>query len=261
MTPPQRKERGLPRHIKNDLKYLEGHAEHLLDGVLWLKRKHSMLRPMRYKEIIAWRGSGKQQPGFLTLRTTLFFSCAQDVANLCLDEHKQSPSILKIMTKLTENRQLLGELRRRYSISVFPVTEEERADPGHMAIIRDLEQQRTEERTADFDKLYRRLQTRWDSLACSRSLGSLKSIRDKLVAHTDLTFVGGVYKPLLDLKELGLTWDHLRLTIDRTRRVTELINQIVRGAGFAWDDLEEQHDQTAYAFWGGLPNVPGSTDS
>jgi hypothetical protein len=114
----------LPRMVRDQLKYLEGHTEHLLDGILWLKRKHSMLRPMMYKEISAWRGSERQQPGFMTLRMTLFFSCAQDIANLCLDEHRQTPSIVKIMDKLTGNPLTLEELRRRYSISVFPLTKQ-----------------------------------------------------------------------------------------------------------------------------------------
>jgi hypothetical protein len=127
-----------------------------------------------------------------------------------------------------------------------------------MALIRDLEQQRATAWGGSFDRLYRRLQTRWDSLNLSKALYSFKDIRDKLVAHKDLTFVGGTYKPLLDIGTLGLTWGDMTMTIERMRRITELINNLVRGAGFTWDDLEEQHYQIANAFWNEVPKAPSS---
>lgn len=242
------------------LNYLEGHAGHLLDGLLWLKKKHTIFRPMMDKQVRAWRGAGRQQPGFITIHMTLFFSCALDIANLCQDHDKRTPSIKKVMSKLKKNPAVREELRRRYAATVFPVTNEEQKDEGHMAIIHDLEQQWAAEWEARFDREFEHLLALWKELEGSKPLESFKSIRNQLAAHTDLDYVDGVYKPKLDIGSLGLTWGDTTMIIDQMREIIELINQLVRRSGFNWDSLEEQNYQAATAFWRELPETPMPVD-
>ena len=246
--------------LDEDLIYLEGHAEHLLDGLLWLKKKHTIFRPMMDKQLRTWRGSGKQWPGFITIHMTLFFSCALDIANLGLDDDERTPSIAKIVNKLKKNITVRQELRRRYAVTVFPVIDEEQKDQAHMAIIHDLEQQWAAEWEARFDEEYEQLLSLWKKLKGSRPLKAFKEIRDKLAAHTDLVYVDGVYKPLLDIGTLGLTWGDTTMTIHQMKKIIELINRLVRRAGFDWDSLEEQNYQAATAFWRELPETPMPED-
>jgi hypothetical protein len=65
---------------------VEAHSEHLLDGFRALRARYALQHPMLYSEkVAADRGSGKQASGFRTLRSSLFLTCAQDIAKFAAD--------------------------------------------------------------------------------------------------------------------------------------------------------------------------------
>lgn len=239
----------LPRPHRLQEQKLVAHAEHLLDGVLWLKERHAMFRPMLDKSVMDRRGAGKKRSGFMTIKRTLFFSCVLDIVNLCLDADDRTPSIVKIMKVLTDNPLLIAELRRKFSVWVSSPTEEEKADPDIMRSIRALEEKNTAKRAAQFDQRLQELRILWEALRDSEILSKLKEVRNKHVAHTELVYEGEKYRPV-DLEKLGLKWDDISVVIGMMQGVTEAIGHVARAASFAWDHLDEQHQRHATEFWG-----------
>ncbi|UUZ63273.1 hypothetical protein LP417_27240 [Polaromonas sp. P1-6] len=187
-----------------------------------------------------------QARGFKTLRHSLFLSCAQDIAKLCLDADKRTPSILNLVSGLSDSL-LRGELRERYAIWKLPSVEEE-TDPEIIEALRRIEQHKQSERRAQFDKHYEELQTSWASLQNSEPLKGFSTVHDKVSAHTEIRFVADKYQ-LMDIATLGIKWADLRSTIDAMQYLVELIGLIVRNAGFAWDMLERQLSEAAIGFW------------
>ena len=89
---------------------IEALSGHLLDGFLALRERYALLDPMLFNQsVAAARGSGMQSRGFLALRQTLFFACAQDIANLTADTDARAPSIPNI-TKALRDDALVAQL-------------------------------------------------------------------------------------------------------------------------------------------------------
>lgn len=235
-------------HLKGQLKKLEGQAEHLLDGVIWLKERYAVLRPMLEQAVIKSHGAGKKRFAFITIQKVLFFSCVLDVAKLCKDADDRTPSMQKIMNTITDNQPLLQELRRRCSQWVTNRTAEELADPHLMHSIKALEDRNVAERAAEFDQRYKKLLVQWQALLNSKTLEAFTTIRDKVLAHTQLFHADGKYT-LLDIGEMGLKWTDLGPMIDEVQQVTELIEHVVRAASFTWDDMEKECYRDALDFW------------
>jgi hypothetical protein len=233
--------------MPTQIEKLEAHASHLLDAFIGLREKYALLKPMLFdKEVVEARGSFARARGFKTLRHSLFLSCAQDIAKLCLDTDKRTPSIVNLVSGLSDS-SLRSELRERYAIWQIPSVEEE-TDPEIIEALKRMEQREQSERQGQFDRHYEELLTSWASLRDSKPLEGFSTVRDKVSAHTEVRSVADKYQ-LVDIGTLGIKWSDLRSTIDAMQHLVELLGLIVRNAGFAWDMLDRQLSEAAAGFW------------
>jgi hypothetical protein len=233
--------------VPTQIEKLEGHASHLLDAFIGLREKFALLEPMLFnKETIQTRGSRGQARGFSILRHSLFLSCAQDIAKLCLDADARTPSICKIVEAL-DDLTLRKELEERYAIWVIPSAETE-TDPDIVAALKRMEEQERSERRIQFLEHVCELQRLWRVLQGSKSLDGFFTLRNKVSAHIEVRYVADKYQ-LVDIAELGIKWSDLRGTIDSMQHLVELIGLIVRNTCFAWDSLETQLTKAASGFW------------
>lgn len=233
--------------MPTQIEKLEAHASHLLDGFISLKEKYAILDPMLFdKEVINSRGQKVQARGFNILLNSLFLSCAQDIAKICFDSDKRTPSINNIVTHLAESA-LRGELKERYSVWRIPSAEKE-SDPEIIAAIKRMEQREQSERSEQFDLHYKQLVDSWSALSGSKVLNSFLTVRDRVSAHTEVRYIADKYQ-LIDIGSLGIKWGDLKKTIGEIQELVEVIGYIVRNAGFAWELLEEQLTEASSGFW------------
>ncbi|MEH0168672.1 hypothetical protein [Roseateles microcysteis] len=226
---------------------LEAHASHLLDAFIRLTERYSLLDPMLFdSEIPKLRGSGKQARGFLTLRHSLFLSCAQDIAKLTLDSDKRTPSIKSLVAAL-EDAALCRELRDRFSLWVIPSAETE-TDPEIIEALRRIELGEQAERRTQFDEILSRVRANWTDLSNMGYLSAFLTIRDKVSAHTEVMLVADKYQ-FLDIGTLGIKWSDMKVAIGAMRDLVEDLGLLIRNAGFAWDSLDEQLGRASLAFW------------
>ena len=135
---------------------LEAHASHLLDGFLRLRERYAFLDPMLFSEEVAnRRGSGRQARGFITLRHSLFLSCAQDIAKLALDKDPRTPSIRNLIESV-QVQSTADELRDRFAVWVLPSIEVE-TDPEIIAALERIELGEQKARRLQFDNILRTL--------------------------------------------------------------------------------------------------------
>lgn len=233
--------------MPSQIEKLEAHASHLLDAFIQLKEKFALLEPMLFdKDVVTTRGSSRQARGFNILRYSLFLSCAQDIAKLCLDSDCRTPSILNIVASL-DDVSLRKELENRHSIWVLPSAETE-TDPDIVAALKRLEEQERNERRTQFLAHIEELTSSWGKLKISSVLSGLLTLRDKVTAHTEVRYVEDKYEPI-DIGRLGIKWGDLRSTIETMQRLVELIGLIIRNACFAWNSLNEQLASAGADFW------------
>lgn len=234
--------------MPSQIEKLEAHAGHLLDAFIGLREKYAMLEPMLFDPgTTRNRGSRDQARGFQILRSSLFLSCAQDIAKLTLDADKRTPSICNLVGALDESA-VVAHLEHRYAIWVTPSVEEE-SDPEIAAALKRMEERERVERQEQFREHLAELRDRWIKLSTAPAMTGFLTVRDKVSAHTEVRFVAEKYQ-LVDIGTLGIKWRDLRESIESMQRLVELIGLTVRNAGFAWDSLDHQLSKASKGFWG-----------
>lgn len=212
-----------------------------------------MLEPMLFDPAVPkQRGSGAQARGFLTLRHSLFLSCAQDIAKLTLDSDKRTPSIKNLMSSLGDPL-LCKALREKYAIWVLPSIETE-TDPEIIAALEKMELHEQAERRVQFDDILAKAKHNWSALEVMPYLSGFRTIRDKVSAHTEVLFVADKYQ-FVDIGTLGIKWSDMRDAIEAMQSLVEDLGIIIRNAGFAWDMLDEQLAMASKAFWSAPENA------
>jgi hypothetical protein len=201
------------------------HAEHLLDLLIELKHKLALLNPLLPGEAIARTAhAGPQSKGLAVLRFALFGSClprAPSVAN-----------IIPVFEDLTSREQLKSEFCLRFYAGAGP-------DRDIRLVLERLSLEQGGDPRRRFDDSVARLLADWAHLRAVPQLQACKTIRDQLVAHTDLRFVDGSYQ-LLDVGPMGLHWTDLGPLTGQLEDCVSLINLLIRSAGFDFDGLDGQ---------------------
>lgn len=236
--------------MPSDVKQLEAHVEHLLDGFITLRERYAILRPMLHdKDVVKNKGSKKQSRGFIIIRNALFLSCCQAIANLCFDKDVRCPSISQTMAKL-ENNLLRAEFKEKFTEWTVPVTGEHKLEV--LKLLKLMEENEKIERAVDFDKHFQELLTLWASFSILESVLSLKKIRDKVAAHTDISLINGKYK-LFDISSLDLKWDDIKDTISHMQVIVDSINLLVRNSSYYWEVLDKILCETVSDYWDTYP--------
>jgi hypothetical protein len=233
--------------MPSQIEKLEAHASHLLDAFLRLRERYSLLEPMLFHhEVPKLRGSGAQARGFLTLRHSLFLSCAQDIAKLSLDNDKRTPSIRNLIAALDET-SCAHLLRERFAVWHVPLAEDE-TDPEVIAAVKRMELREADERRVQFDEIVGRARDAFADLSRSTYMAGFLTIRDKVAAHTEVQHVVDKYQ-FVDIGALGIKWSHMGDAIALMQRLVEDVGLVIRNAGFAWDMLDDQLSKASNAFW------------
>lgn len=235
--------------MKNKIKKLEDHTNHLLDGVIVLKEKYAIFEPLIFnKNVIAAYGHKERNQGFGIIKNTLLFSCIQDIAKFCMDsdKDKRTPSI-KSLTKELTDAQLIAYFRENYAIRPMIYSEDEK-DPLVQEALRSIADHENIKRGNEFDHHLKNLKSISDKLFDSKLMNSFQIIRDKVTAHTESRLVNNEYK-VVDINTLGIKWKDIKLIIEEMQKATDLINFIIRRAGYDWDNLEKQLATASTNFW------------
>jgi AbiU2 len=233
--------------MPTQIERVQAHASHLLDAFIQLRERYAMLEPMLFvEEVPKSRGAGKQWRGFVTLRNSLFLSCAQDIAKLSLDDDKRTPS-LKNLIQALEDDVLRKALREVYASWHTPLAEEE-TDPQILQALAQMDLQEEAERRLEFDEKWEETRGLWSELSASAEMRAFLTIRDKVTAHIEVQFVGDKYQ-LVDISTLNLKWSGLRQTLLAMQKLIENLSAIIRNSCFAWNALDDQLSRASRDFW------------
>jgi hypothetical protein len=228
---------------------LRAHASHLLDDFILLRQRFAMLVPMLFNtNVVRARGAGAHRRGFMILRSTLFLSCAQDIAKAAFDWDKDNtiPSIGTLVAALQDDS--VRAIFRAAAVSRETPWANEDPDPEVRQALLAWRASEREAQGARFDDTWKTVQARWTRLRSQPYMDACRTIRNKVTAHTVVQFVEDVYQPI-DIAALGLKWSELALALDEMQFLVDKLNGLTRCAGFAWDHLHVMLDRDSLAFW------------
>lgn len=205
-----------------------------------------MLEPMLFdRSVIDQWGSGKRAHGFRILANTLLHTCILDIAKIALDKDKRTPSVAQLVAAL-EDPAMVAELREEFAIwNLAPISGE---DPDVIALLQAAERREEDQRRTQFDELVTSLRLGWEELIASPALASFSTMRDKLIAHSELWHDGASYRPF-DVALLGLKFGDLRVVITRLRSLVDLITLVYRNSSFDFEMLDKQLARAQDQFW------------
>lgn len=227
---------------------VQAHAGHLLDAFILLRERYALLEPMLFnEEVVKDMGSGPRFRGFRILKNSLFLSCAQDIAKLTLDDDPRTPSLGNLVRALSDDR-LRVHLKDQYAQWKAPFVEEE-TDTEILEVIHAWEVRQEQDRREEFDRLAAEANQLWTDLSSSELIKGFRTIRDRVTAHTEVRLVADKYQ-FVDVGALGIKWGDLRVVIKDMQRLVELLGQLIRTAGFAWEVLDAQLEKASSGFWG-----------
>jgi len=222
------------------------HANRLLDDLIGLRTTYAFLRPILFdQETIAAWGGGRRAYGLNVIKTTLLEWCVLEIAKIALDQDDRTPSLRRLDQTL-DDPQVLDELREEYAVhALVPMGTD---DPEVLALVAKAEQRDEANRRIEFDQLVARLRTRWTELSASNTLAAFGTMRDKVVAHSELQYDGTKYAPL-DIASLGLQYGDLRKVIVELDALVDLVNLVFRGANYDFDGHDKQLAGASAVFW------------
>ncbi len=204
------------------LQKVQAYAEHLLDVFIGLREKYALLDPLIFD-----------------------LSCLMDVSKIALDRDDRTPSVLHLVDSLSQDG-VRDELREQFAVWHLAPTRGESREV--IALLQAAERREEAERRERFDGHVAEVQDRWKSLHDSKVLQSCRTIRDKLLAHSELHHNGKNYEPL-DVTSLGLKWGDLKQVISELEQIVNLLTLVFRNSSFAFDMLDEQLAKASDAFW------------
>lgn len=225
---------------------LVAHPSHLLTALLQLRERYAMLHPMLFDERVPKQyGSYKQARGFAILKSSLFLSCCQDIAKLTIDSSTNAPSLKRSVEGLMDSG-MLAKCKARY-IEDRPIFDgDDKPEPDLVEVYWSIHASEREARSKEFDSKYVQLLTAWEAFSNSPLSNSFRVVRDKVTAHTELK--GDDYKPI-DISTLGIKWGNLKTVISEMQVIVELLNNLIRDAGFAWESFDGMVEKAALGFW------------
>lgn len=193
----------------------------------------------------SFAGPASKPRGFLTLRNSLFLSCAQDIAKLAVDSDERTPSIKNLVANIQRD-QMNVTLQRRFSEWVVPSGEEK--DPEIVEALKRMELCEWEQRCKQFEELVAKAAADWQTLQSDPALDGFQKIRDKVSAHTEIKCVADKYQ-FVDIGALGIKWPDMKRLIDDMQSLVEVLGLVIRNAGFSWDMLDSQLARASESFW------------
>jgi hypothetical protein len=232
--------------IRQQHNKLVAHTSHLLTSFLQLRERYALLHPMLFDERVPKQyGSYKQARGYSVLKSSLFLMCCQDIAKLIADNFDKTPSLKRSVEGLM-NADMLAKCKGRY-IEDRPIYDgDDEPDTELVEVYKAIHATERENRSKEFDSKYEQLLAAWGALSSSPVSTSFRVVRDKVTAHTELK--GDDYKPI-DIGTLDIKWGSLKATISEIQTIVELLNNLIRDAGFAWESFDRMVEASSTGFW------------
>ncbi len=210
---------------------LEAEVEALFDLTIHAYERFILLRPMLTNQELHERiGKEAKGIGFRQLRSWLYWGLVQELTKICSDNDPRSPSIKTVTRKLKDVR-FRKQLEQK--------------------CVKNNREMGEAEVRASFNRAYSDYERRAEEMLSSHSVGSYKTIRDKLISHNELRPAqrSSTGYDFFDVKEAKLKYGDERKLLETLQLLIDDLLLIVRNIDFSWESFFQNEEQVARDFW------------
>ena len=217
--------------MSQEIAKLEAEVEALFNLTIRAYERFIFLRPMLTNQELHDRISKEAKGiGFRQLRNWLYWALVQELIKICFDNDPRSPSVATVTRKL-KDVELRNELEQK--------------------CVKNNREMGEAEVQASFDRAYSDYLTRAGGMLSSHSVGSYKTIRDKLISHNELrqSLQSATGYDFFDVKDAKLKYGDERKLLETLQVLVDHLLFIVRNVDFSWDSFLDNEEQVARDFW------------
>lgn len=121
-------------------------------------------------------------------------------------------------------------------------------DPEIIEALRRIDLRESAKRLDQFSQLLQEFKTLTSDVFTCPTFKALKTVRDKITAHTEIKLVADKYVPI-DLGSLSLKWGDINTCVSRLERPLELVGLLVRNTSFGWESFHAQLEKNVASVW------------
>jgi hypothetical protein len=235
--------------LDQEIDKLKGHTLILSQEFRDLIETFSMLLPMNENQDLICRVSKtKRARGFEVLRWNLVQQCIIGVNKLVYDNKPQNPTAGNLIEAILSAPQgMRDKLKAVFSVPIksaplIYLSEEEEKEQA--AVWEEIEKIEIRELQQIFDAYLPKLEQEWEWFNERKQI--FKDLRDKNLAHVDVTAVGLEYR--LAAPE-GPTWKEVKEAVERLVHVTESLLTILHRKDESFGQLQAIAAEVASDFW------------
>jgi len=210
-----------------DLGQLKVSIRHILDHWTALLQRRHYLRALSQHEVLRDALADTYAAHVHNaVHAVLSFDLIRAIGALILDDDRRSASVARAVSSL-RNEAIVRELRAEYG--GIPVG----ADEATKSALRHLQRTEFDGYLASIPEKLREIEV---SVLGTEIAEIIRTVRNKVVAHNDVTHDGADWK-MWQVKETGLTYGQLDEYIDHCTQAVDQLSHLVLRHAFAFDDL------------------------
>ena len=228
------------------LQKLQGRADQLLSGFIGLRLNYGLLKP-----ILGDLSAGIPHPpprvhyqGLEAIRTMLFRLCVLDLVKLAWDTGSRTPSLAGLM-KALQDQEVVESITEFHGT---PRLSEEGVSEGELRHRARIAESNAEVRRSQVRGQLVELESLWSRFDKAPSKQHFLTMRNKHIAHLEVSFDGTTYAPL-DITTLEVRRRDLDTAVTDMERIVWLLNAILRDSDFAMERTAKMFDSGGEQFW------------
>jgi hypothetical protein len=226
---------------------LKGHVLIFSEEFRSLILSFEMLSPIAENQHLLKTFSGtKRANGLEIVRWSLMQECVIGITKLAYDPDSQNPTAGRLIeTILKLPSQTLDKLKDAFSVPIRAVLASGRPETeADLSAWQQIEKIEVQELRQAFDQYLPELEKEWEWFSQHRE--AFKELRDKRLAHLDVSLVGQEYK-LWEVE--GPDWKTVKEAVTRLINIAEILLTILHKKDEGFDQAVEIARQIAADFW------------
>lgn len=223
----------------------------IVDLYFLCNQQYLLLKPlMEDKSIYSIWDHSEGTEGVSVLRLIMWQSLLSQIYGILFDQDNRSVSLSNVMKGL-ENENLACEARKIFCTptGVTPIIIDGTKEDEDR-IIKQVQQEDVKHKESVFDKTLSEIKEKYSKLIDSPLVERIKSLRDKIIAHSELKFSEeDGSRRLYNPRDFSASWRDIENLLEISPHIIFKANLLVTNSSYQVDSFVTHNENVARTFW------------
>jgi hypothetical protein len=236
-------------NFANRISKIKAYSRTVVGAYLTADRKLAMLCPILYDQsLIQQYDNSVAAHGLNLLQVTLFLDLVKDATVFTLDQDKRAASLRNVLRLLSQD-DLREELCREYCTPRPSHWIGGNIDEETKHIFEERSKDTFRKAQAeDFHRRYSKLKEKADMVFTGELATRLRTARDKLIGHYEMTAAGSEPRPVRP-EDVGLKWGDVDEYFGEIEPLIFDAEVLISNSSYALEQFKENSERIARQFW------------